>query len=73
MRIGGGYQGNEKTCFQMPLHYPKYSESDYKSMPEWKIDGLLLQYGLPIMGSVEQKRKFAIGAFLWPHDSLSRG
>ncbi|KAK2983650.1 hypothetical protein RJ640_023184 [Escallonia rubra] len=60
-RSGGG--GN----FRMPLHYPRYSKSDYESMPEWKLDCLLLQYGLPVTGSVEQKRKFAMGAFLWQH------
>ncbi|RXI09622.1 hypothetical protein DVH24_025093 [Malus domestica] len=31
-----------------------------------KLDRLLSEYGLPVVGSVEQKRKFAMGAFLWP-------
>ncbi|PIN27129.1 hypothetical protein CDL12_00101 [Handroanthus impetiginosus] len=61
-RCGSGY-------FQMPLHYPRYTAEDYKSMPEWKLDHLLWEYGLPAIGAVEQKRKFAMGAFLWPdHD-----
>ncbi|KAI3458038.1 hypothetical protein Pfo_014701 [Paulownia fortunei] len=60
VRCGGGY-------FQMPLHYPKYTAEDYKSMPEWKLDGLLSEYGLPATGTADQKRKFAMGAFLWPH------
>ncbi|OWM75567.1 hypothetical protein CDL15_Pgr021731 [Punica granatum] len=52
--------------FQMPLHYPKYTKSDYEAMPEWQLDCLLLEYGLPVIhGNVEQKRNFAIGAFLW--------
>ncbi|GAB2227631.1 hypothetical protein Droror1_Dr00009457 [Drosera rotundifolia] len=55
----------ERCCFQMPLHYPRYSKSDYEAMPEWQLDRLLEQYGLPAAGSVEQKRIFAIGAFLW--------
>ena len=53
--------------FQMPLHYPRYTKSDYENMLEWKLDCFLNQYGLPITGDVETKRKFAMGAFLWPH------
>lgn len=53
--------------FKMPLHYPKYTAEDYKLMPEWKLDRLLSEYGLPIVGTDDQKRDFAIGAFLWPH------
>ncbi|KAK6925945.1 hypothetical protein RJ641_007664 [Dillenia turbinata] len=53
--------------FQMPLHYPRYTNSDYESMPEWKLDCLLSEYGLPVTGSVNQKRNFAMGAFLWPY------
>ncbi|KAG8381173.1 hypothetical protein BUALT_Bualt06G0094800 [Buddleja alternifolia] len=56
-RCGGG-------SFQMPLHYPKYTAEDYKFMPEWKIDRLLTEYGLPLIGTADQKRKFAMGAFL---------
>ena len=56
--------------FQMPLHYPNYSKSDYETMPEWKLDHLLSEYGLPVVGSVEQKKKFAMGAFLWPQLSF---
>ncbi|KAL0297549.1 UNVERIFIED_CONTAM: hypothetical protein Sradi_6807000 [Sesamum radiatum] len=58
---------NTKGCgFQMPLHYPRYKKSDYEKMPEWQLDCLLKEYGLPVAGDVLQKRKFAIGAFLWP-------
>ncbi|KAL0447815.1 UNVERIFIED_CONTAM: hypothetical protein Slati_1909400 [Sesamum latifolium] len=58
---------NTKGCgFQMPLHYPRYKKSDYEKMPEWQLDCLLKEYGLPVAGDVHQKRKFAIGAFLWP-------
>nr|GMC94505.1 Tegument protein [Ipomoea batatas] len=53
--------------FKMPLHYPRYTAADYESMPEWKLDALLSEYGLPATGTVHHKRKFAIGAFLWPH------
>ncbi|KAL5747625.1 hypothetical protein ACOSP7_024637 [Xanthoceras sorbifolium] len=51
--------------FQMPLHYPRYKKRDYETMPEWKLDCLLKEYGLPVVGDVNQKRKFAMGAFLW--------
>ncbi|OVA06381.1 hypothetical protein BVC80_8981g18 [Macleaya cordata] len=68
---GGGPNGyqSRKKCgyFQMPLHYPRYTKADYETMPEWKLDRLLAEYGLPIIGDVEQKRKFAMGAFLWPN------
>ncbi|KAL0301074.1 UNVERIFIED_CONTAM: hypothetical protein Sradi_6384200 [Sesamum radiatum] len=56
---GGGW-------FQMPLHYPRYAKSDYEKMEEWKVDALLRQYGLRFDGSLEEKRRFAMGAFLWP-------
>ncbi|GFP82538.1 hypothetical protein PHJA_000396800 [Phtheirospermum japonicum] len=52
--------------FQMPLHYPRYDKSDYEEMPEWQIDQLLKEYALPVAGDVNQKRRFAMGAFLWP-------
>lgn len=53
--------------FQMPLHYPRYAKSDYEKMEEWRLDLLLKQYGLCCNGSsLEEKRAFAMGAFLWP-------
>ncbi|KAL0299649.1 UNVERIFIED_CONTAM: hypothetical protein Sradi_6624700 [Sesamum radiatum] len=70
---GGGLQPGKDRCggggihFQMPLHYPKYTAKDYESMPEWKLECLLSQYGLPAIGTADQKRQFAMGAFLWPH------
>ncbi|EES02231.1 hypothetical protein BDA96_03G015800 [Sorghum bicolor] len=51
--------------FQMPLHYPRYSREDYEAMPEWQLDRLLSEYGLPVAGTVHHKRTFAMGAFLW--------
>ncbi|KAG6578420.1 hypothetical protein SDJN02_21088, partial [Cucurbita argyrosperma subsp. argyrosperma] len=65
-------ENNEKkqggdNFFQMPLHYPRYSKMDYENMPEWKLDRLLLEYGLPTHGNLPYKRQFAMGAFLW-HD-----
>lgn len=56
--------------FQMPLHYPRYKKEDYEKMEEWKVDMLLREYGIGFKGSLEEKRNFAIGAFLWP-DQLS--
>ncbi|KAL9686754.1 hypothetical protein QQ045_031147 [Rhodiola kirilowii] len=63
----GATKQQQKQCvhFQMPLHYPRYTRADYEVMPEWKLDCLLAQYGLPVRGDVEHKRKFAMGAFLW--------
>ncbi|OMP04251.1 hypothetical protein COLO4_09812 [Corchorus olitorius] len=52
--------------FQMPIHYPRYSKSDYEKMEEWKLDMLLKEYGFSCQGSVDEKRAFAMGAFLWP-------
>ncbi|KAK9145344.1 hypothetical protein Sjap_005247 [Stephania japonica] len=52
--------------FEMPLHYPRYTKEDYENMPEWKLNCLLAQYGLPVTGDLQHKRKFAMGAFLWP-------
>lgn len=63
-----GHHVNEQCgYFQMPLHYPRYTKAEYEAMPEWKLDCLLAEYGLPVTGDVHHKRKFAIGAFLWPH------
>ncbi|WCJ26449.1 hypothetical protein M5689_008263 [Euphorbia peplus] len=58
----------ENCLFQMPLHYPRFKKSEYETMPEWKVDCLLQAYGLPVAGDVNQKRKFAMGAFLWPEE-----
>ncbi|KAH9290509.1 hypothetical protein KI387_034626 [Taxus chinensis] len=51
--------------FQVPLHYPRFTKTDYEVMEESKLDRLLEEYGLPVMGDVACKRKYAIGAFLW--------
>ncbi|ESQ42885.1 hypothetical protein EUTSA_v10015107mg [Eutrema salsugineum] len=52
--------------FQVPLHYPKYSKSDYEAMDDLSLDLLLKQYGLSFEGSLDDKRVFAIESFLWP-------
>ncbi|KAL6876464.1 hypothetical protein ACP4OV_013036 [Aristida adscensionis] len=53
--------------FRMPLHYPRYRKADYEQMPEWRVDCLLREYGLPAVdGDLDTKRRFAMGAFLWP-------
>ncbi|OAY28374.1 uncharacterized protein LOC110601245 [Manihot esculenta] len=52
--------------FQVPLHYPRYTAADYEKMEEWKLDMLLNEYGLSFEGRVDEKRAFAMGAFLWP-------
>ncbi|XP_015879134.3 uncharacterized protein LOC107415338 [Ziziphus jujuba] len=58
---------NHDEQFQMPLHYPRYTKADYEKMEEWKVDMLLKQYGIAnIQGSLDEKRAFAMGAFLWP-------
>ncbi|MCO5581664.1 hypothetical protein L7F22_035553 [Adiantum nelumboides] len=53
------------SVFQMPLHYPRYTRSDYQAMEEWRLDRLLEEYGLPIPPTLDAKREFAIGTFLW--------
>ncbi|KAG6749596.1 hypothetical protein POTOM_046654 [Populus tomentosa] len=61
-----GQQEKERSgSFRMPLHYPRYTRADYETMQEWKLDCLLREYGLPITGDVVEKRKYAMGAFLW--------
>ncbi|KAL3736595.1 hypothetical protein ACJRO7_025525 [Eucalyptus globulus] len=54
------------TRFQVPLHYPRYTRAEYEKMEEWRLDLLLQQYGMNCRGSLDEKRAFAIGAFLWP-------
>ncbi|AQK70018.1 hypothetical protein Zm00014a_011657 [Zea mays] len=54
------------SSFRMPLHYPRYKKADYEAMPEWRVDCLLREYGLPVAGDLRGKREFAMGAFLWP-------
>ncbi|KAF7139051.1 hypothetical protein RHSIM_Rhsim07G0084800 [Rhododendron simsii] len=56
----------------MPLHYPRFNKADYETMPEWKLDCLFADYGLPVTDDVKQKREFAMGAFLWPSQSISQ-
>ncbi|XP_020573148.1 uncharacterized protein LOC110019704 [Phalaenopsis equestris] len=59
---------DHKCCFQMPLHYPRYTKAEYEDMPEWKLDRLFEEYGLPaIARDLDGKRKFAVGAFIWLH------
>lgn len=67
-RYGKSREHHQQGCghyFQMPLHYPRYSKEDYEAMPEWQLDRLLSEYGLPVAGTLHQKRNYAIGAFLW--------
>ncbi|KAF7816396.1 S-adenosyl-L-methionine-dependent methyltransferase [Senna tora] len=59
-------QKNRVGFFQMPLHYPRYTQKDYEDMPEWKLDGLLKEYGLPTHGDLAYKRELAMGTFIWP-------
>jgi len=67
---GEQQQGGSSSCggagFRMPLHYPRYKKADYEAMPEWRVDCLLREYGLPVAGDLRAKREFAMGAFLWP-------
>ena len=68
---GEQQQGGSSSCggagFRMPLHYPRYKKADYETMPEWRVDCLLREYGLPVAGDLRAKREFAMGAFLWPN------
>lgn len=62
----GGSLPENPSGFQMPLHYPRYKKTDYEKMEEWKVDLLLKQYGLSFEGTLDEKRAYAMGAFLWP-------
>jgi hypothetical protein len=57
----------QPSGFQMPLHYPRYKKTDYEKMEEWKVELLLKQYGLSFDGTLDEKRAYAMGAFLWPN------
>ncbi|XP_020248244.1 uncharacterized protein LOC109825767 [Asparagus officinalis] len=61
----GKKEKGASSHFQMPLHYPRYTKSDYEKMPEWKLNCLFNEYGLPVSGDLNYKRKYAMGAFLW--------
>jgi hypothetical protein len=57
--VGGQQQQQQKmergvfSCsFRMPLHYPRYKKADYEAMPEWRVDCLLREYGLPVAADV---------------------
>ncbi|KAH7278072.1 hypothetical protein KP509_38G022700 [Ceratopteris richardii] len=66
LAYSSSFKKPEVPCvFQMPLHYPKYCRADYESMPEWKLDSLLEEYGLPVSGDLADKKKYAMGVFLW--------
>ncbi|KAJ8476869.1 hypothetical protein OPV22_020969 [Ensete ventricosum] len=67
-RGGGGHWHNAAGYFKMPLHYPRYTKAQYESMDEVQLDLLLKEYGLPSTGDVTQKRKDAMGHFLWSDD-----
>ncbi|RZC65872.1 hypothetical protein C5167_009564 [Papaver somniferum] len=63
----GAMKCGASSGFQMPLHYPRYKKSDYEKMEEWKVDVLLREYGLhSFKGTLDEKREFAMGTFLWP-------
>ncbi|RRT80378.1 hypothetical protein BHE74_00005427 [Ensete ventricosum] len=57
-----------EEAFKMPLHYPRYTKAQYEAMEEAQLDFLLKEYGLPCRGDVAEKRKDAMGHFLWSQD-----
>ncbi|KAE7995232.1 hypothetical protein FH972_000053 [Carpinus fangiana] len=63
---GGLEKHPSSSGFQMPLHYPRYKKADYEKMEEWKVELLLKQYGLSFEGTLDEKRAYAMGAFMWP-------
>ncbi|KAI5065631.1 hypothetical protein GOP47_0020326 [Adiantum capillus-veneris] len=66
LAYSSSFKKPEVPCaFQMPLHYPSFSKAHYDSMPEWQLDRLLEEYGLPVMGTLLEKKQYAIGVFLW--------
>uniref|UniRef100_A0A0E0JY46 DUF7722 domain-containing protein n=1 Tax=Oryza punctata TaxID=4537 RepID=A0A0E0JY46_ORYPU len=62
---GEQQHGGGSSSFRMPLHYPRYKKAEYVVMPEWRVDCLLREYGLPVDGVLDAKRRFAMAAFLW--------
>ena len=60
----------KETPNGMSLHYPRFTKAEYEVMPEWRVDLLLQEYGLPVRGSLQDKRKYAINAFLFPAQLL---
>lgn len=67
LSYGNNKEGPDASNFQMPLHYPRYDKTDYLKMEEWRVDLLLQQYGLNFEAkNIDDKRAFAMGAFLWP-------
>ncbi|ONK60560.1 uncharacterized protein A4U43_C08F19870 [Asparagus officinalis] len=66
LKATAGVHCGYEEGFRMPLRYPRYKKEDYERMEEWRVDNLLMQYGLACEGSVEEKRAFAMGTFLWP-------
>ncbi|KAF3320001.1 hypothetical protein FCM35_KLT22400 [Carex littledalei] len=59
-------RNKHRNEFQMPLRYPRYKREDYEKMEVWRLDQLLREYGLAFEGSVEEKRAYVMGTFLWP-------
>ncbi|KAJ9160168.1 hypothetical protein P3X46_025593 [Hevea brasiliensis] len=64
IRTSQEFSGNK--TLKIPLHYPSYTKKEYEYMPEWQLDMLLQEYGLPIQGDLGYKRELAISAFVWP-------
>ena len=56
----------KSNYFQLPLNYPRNTKTDYETMPEWKLNFLLAEYGLPVKGNLAQKRSIAMSTSLWP-------
>ncbi|MCO5548381.1 hypothetical protein L7F22_001838 [Adiantum nelumboides] len=48
------------STFQMPFDYPKYIKEDYDNMPEWKLDYLLEEYGLLVLGTLCKKLQYVL-------------
>jgi hypothetical protein len=58
----------EDSCFEMPLHYPRYSKEEYERMPEWQLDRLLSEYGTDCPSPARSTRSApspCMAAFLW--------
>jgi hypothetical protein len=59
-------RNKQRKEFQMPLQYPRFKREDYEKMEEWRLDQILREYGIAFEGSVEEKRTYVMGTFLWP-------
>lgn len=60
----------QRTEIGSLINYIPQTKHDYDNMAEWELGSLVYIHGLPVAGTLEQKREFAMRAFIWPHQSF---